>query len=172
MAALRSGPSLFHSLCSSVFSIDCLLSPQLLGLHPSSAKVSAKPWGTARFQLAQLYCPCYPSHFPQIQIDWQVVGVHPRDCRGYQQHDAHEFLRCMLDRLHADLRRCRLPETVGAKLAAALAPTPEPLSASHSAVSRVFEGALQSRVTCLTCKTSSNKQDPFLGQCFCPSLFP
>ncbi|VDM60392.1 unnamed protein product [Angiostrongylus costaricensis] len=70
-----------------------------------------------------------------------VWKVSPR-FRGYHQQDAHEFLRCTMDRLHSELRRCRLPESV--------------------TVTTLFEGLLQSQVVCLTCHTASNKHDPFL----------
>lgn len=87
---------------------------------------------------------------------WKVV---PR-FRGYQQQDAHEFLRYMLDRLHTELllllpgrfRNDRVDEVLrGASL-----------TKSQSVVTSVFGGTLQSEVTCLSCRTTSNKQDPFL----------
>ena len=87
---------------------------------------------------------------------WKVV---PR-FRGYQQQDAHEFLRYMLDRLHTELllllpsrfRNDRIDEVLrGASLAK-----------SQSVVTSVFGGTLQSEVTCLSCRTTSKKQDPFL----------
>jgi len=87
---------------------------------------------------------------------WKVV---PR-FRGYQQQDAHEFLRYMLDRLHTELllllpsrfRNDRIDEVLRGA----------PLAKSHSVVTSVFGGTLQSEVTCLNCRTTSKKQDPFL----------
>ena len=91
-----------------------------------------------------------------FQAIWKVV---PR-FRGYQQQDAHEFLRYMLDRLHTELLQL-LP-------AHRLAQHPwveelrPPRAHSQSLVTSVFGGTLQSDVTCLTCQTSSKKHDPFL----------
>ena len=87
---------------------------------------------------------------------WKVV---PR-FRGYQQQDAHEFLRYMLDRLHTELllllpgrfRNDRIDEVLRGA----------PLAKSQSVVTSVFGGTLQSEVTCLKCRSTSKKQDPFL----------
>jgi len=78
-------------------------------------------------------------------VIWKVV---PR-YRGYQQQDAHEFLRYMLDRLHSELHSI-LP------------------SAAHisfgkvTIVTNIFGGILQNEVTCLACNNKSIKHDPFL----------
>ncbi|KAL0271487.1 UNVERIFIED_CONTAM: hypothetical protein PYX00_008567 [Menopon gallinae] len=84
---------------------------------------------------------------------WKVV---PR-FRGYQQQDAHEFLRYMLDRLHTELLSLLPDETLRDS---------QYISLDHkgrsSIVTSVFGGTLQSEVRCLNCFTESKKHDPFL----------
>lgn len=92
-----------------------------------------------------------------FQAVWKVV---PR-FRGYQQQDAHEFLRYMLDRLHTELllllpNRFRPMDRMEDLLRSAS------LVKSQSMVTSVFGGTLQSEVTCLSCRTTSKKHDPFL----------
>lgn len=86
-------------------------------------------------------------------VIWKVV---PR-FRGYQQQDAHEFLRYMLDRLHTELMHL-LPDGT-------LKDSPY-ISLGHkgrsSIVTSVFGGTLQSEVRCLNCSVESKKHDPFL----------
>lgn len=76
--------------------------------------------------------------------------------RGYQQQDAHEFMRYLLDRLHTELLT--------------LLPYPNQQSAyigpkgKSTIVTAIFGGILQNEVNCLICGTESKKHDPFLGQ--------
>lgn len=83
-------------------------------------------------------------------VIWKVV---PR-FRGYQQQDAHEFMRYLLDRLHVELLE--------------LLPYPNNNSpyigpkAKGTIVTAIFGGLLQSEVNCLSCGTESKKHDPFL----------
>ena len=76
--------------------------------------------------------------------------------RGYQQQDAHEFMRYLLDRLHTEL----------------LTLLPYPNSSSpyigpkgkSTIVTTIFGGILQNEVKCLMCGIESKKHDPFLGE--------
>jgi len=83
-------------------------------------------------------------------VIWKVV---PR-FRGYQQQDAHEFMRYLLDRLHIELLEL-LPfpnndsPFVGPKCKSTI-------------VTGIFGGLLQSEVHCLICGVESKKHDPFL----------
>ncbi|XP_045500979.1 ubiquitin carboxyl-terminal hydrolase 3-like isoform X1 [Colias croceus] len=83
-------------------------------------------------------------------VIWKVV---PR-FRGYQQQDAHEFLRYMLDRLHTELLQLLPPDKAEGGFV--------PKAPSASIVTAVFGGTLQSEVRCLACGTESKKFDPFL----------
>ncbi|CAK1580886.1 unnamed protein product [Parnassius mnemosyne] len=83
-------------------------------------------------------------------VIWKVV---PR-FRGYQQQDAHEFLRYMLDRLHTELLQLLPPDRSDGGFV--------PRTPSASIVTAVFGGTLQSEVRCLVCGTESKKFDPFL----------
>ncbi|XP_041980648.1 ubiquitin carboxyl-terminal hydrolase 3-like [Aricia agestis] len=83
-------------------------------------------------------------------VIWKVV---PR-FRGYQQQDAHEFLRYMLDRLHTELLQLLPPDRADGSFV--------PRAPSASIVTAVFGGTLQSEVRCLSCGTESKKLDPFL----------
>ena len=75
--------------------------------------------------------------------------------RGYQQQDAHEFMRYLLDRLHSELLT--------------LLPYPNSTSpyicpkGKSTIVTAIFGGILQSEVNCLVCGMESRKHDPFLG---------
>lgn len=94
-------------------------------------------------------------------VIWKIMP----SFRGYQQQDAHEFLRYLLDHLHREMQ--------GNKNGS---PSPavaldEPNYASESKcfingtstiVTAVFGGVLQNEVYCLICGTESRKFDPFL----------
>lgn len=73
-----------------------------------------------------------------------MIGKNPR-FRGYQQQDAHEFLRYVLDRLD---KEC-LDNYSSSKNHASI-------------INNIFGGTLQNEVNCLECGFRSHKQDPFL----------
>jgi len=85
-----------------------------------------------------------------FSVIWKVV---PR-FRGYQQQDAHEFMRYLLDRLHTELLT--------------LLPYPNNNSpyigpkGKSTIVTAIFGGILQNEVNCLICGVESKKHDPFL----------
>ncbi|KAL1922380.1 uncharacterized protein VTP21DRAFT_9919 [Calcarisporiella thermophila] len=62
--------------------------------------------------------------------------------RGYQQQDAQEFLRYLLDRMHTEL--C------------------SKVNNDNTIVMKLFRGILWNKVMCLHCGSKSDKEDPFL----------
>lgn len=105
-----------------------------------------------------------------FHVIWKVVP----QFRGHRQHDAHEFLRYMLDRLHTELQHV---DSVGgsdspiSKMYTSRCGSPSsPLGTGiynykggrSSIVTNVFGGTLQSEVRCLICGMESKKHDPFL----------
>ena len=78
--------------------------------------------------------------------------------RGYQQQDAHEFMRYLLDRLHSELLTL-LPYPTESS------PYIGPKGKS-TIVTAIFGGILQSEVKCLVCRMESKKHDPFLGEVY------
>ncbi|XP_058061232.1 ubiquitin carboxyl-terminal hydrolase 3-like [Anopheles bellator] len=96
-------------------------------------------------------------------VIWKVVP----QFRGHRQHDAHEFLRYMLDRLHTELQQVSFPVEL-----AKSGESKNPYNVSglshlqakgrNSIVTNVFGGVLQSEVRCLICGMESKKHDPFL----------
>ncbi|KAJ1370348.1 hypothetical protein KIN20_032055 [Parelaphostrongylus tenuis] len=131
------------------------ISTPSLSTTTTTPTVLAEELRKVMIRLSDLKCDQAVSPDEFFQSVWKVS---PR-FRGYHQQDAHEFLRCTMDRLHSELRRCRLPESVGQWLAEACGGSE---SLNGSAVTTLFEGLLQSQVVCLTCHTASNKHDPFL----------
>lgn len=100
-------------------------------------------------------------------VIWKVVP----QFRGHRQHDAHEFLRYMLDRLHTELQQMSAIHDIAAPVPV----TKEKANVSNminfaglvgksrnSIVTNVFGGTLQSEVRCLICGMESKKHDPFL----------
>lgn len=92
-------------------------------------------------------------------VIWKVVPTF----KGYHQHDAHEFLRYMLDRLHTELLNVTgsLPQQpTNSKMKNFICQSPTKTGSSF--VSKIFEGTLLSEVRCLVCGADSKKHDPFL----------
>lgn len=119
-------------------------------------------------------------------VIWKVVP----QFRGHRQHDAHEFLRYMLDRLHTELQLNSFQPVAGSGTSGKVGSLPgagvngssAAISSSSanggaggdlntggyggskrsSIVTNVFGGVLQSEVRCLICGMDSKKHDPFL----------
>jgi ubiquitin carboxyl-terminal hydrolase 3 len=89
-----------------------------------------------------------------------VACICTRLYRGYQQQDAHEFMRVLLDRLHSELLLL-LPYPAGED-----APYVLNRGRRSTIVSAIFGGILQNEVHCLACGFQSKKHDPFLGTMF------
>ncbi|KAK4406123.1 Ubiquitin carboxyl-terminal hydrolase 2 [Sesamum angolense] len=71
--------------------------------------------------------------------------------RGYQQHDSHELLRCLLDGLSTEELSARKH-----------AKSPQASIADPTFVDIIFGGRLSSTVSCLECGHSSTIYEPFL----------
>lgn len=85
--------------------------------------------------------------------------------RGYQQQDAHEFMRYLLDHLHRELQSSKNGELhpVLPQEEVRLSPgDTRYLNGNASVVTSIFGGVLQNEVNCLICGTESRKFDPFL----------
>uniref|UniRef100_A0A673YTS6 Ubiquitin carboxyl-terminal hydrolase n=1 Tax=Salmo trutta TaxID=8032 RepID=A0A673YTS6_SALTR len=98
-----------------------------------------------------------PTAFSPDSLFYVVWKIMP-SFRGYQQQDAHEFMRYLLDHLHRELQgglngsnnnnhsSCRGCNRNG----------------TSTVVTSIFGGVLQNEVNCLICGTESRKFDPFL----------
>lgn len=92
-------------------------------------------------------------------VIWKVVP----QFKGYHQHDAHEFLRYMLDRLHTELQS--VPNSIPQVPTNSMMKNfvcPSPTKKGSSFVTTTFGGTLLSEVRCLVCGQTSRKHDPFL----------
>nr|XP_048279964.1 ubiquitin carboxyl-terminal hydrolase 3 isoform X1 [Myodes glareolus] len=94
-------------------------------------------------------------------VVWKIMP----NFRGYQQQDAHEFMRYLLDHLHLELqggfngvsRSAILQEN-----SALSANNKCCINGASTVVTAIFGGILQNEVNCLICGTESRKFDPFL----------
>lgn len=87
-------------------------------------------------------------------VIWKVVP----QFRGHRQHDAHEFLRYMLDRLHTELQYVTIPQDARKDWNGSESLISEPSIAyrnKSSIVTSIFGGTLQSEVN----KSSSFEND-------------
>ncbi|XP_076119043.1 ubiquitin carboxyl-terminal hydrolase 3 [Alosa pseudoharengus] len=92
-------------------------------------------------------------------VIWKIMP----SFRGYQQQDAHEFMRYLLDHLHRELQGSRN----GAHRSPVSADSIKAgdkcwVNGTSTVVTSIFGGILQSEVNCLICGTESRKLDPFL----------
>ncbi|MFH4973894.1 hypothetical protein AB6A40_000603 [Gnathostoma spinigerum] len=99
----------------------------------------------------------------------QACKLSPRykTATGFKQQDAHEFLRLVIDRMVVELSKCDIPDSLlrlfcDLKPGITLSLRPRINNRDEScALSALFEGIMQSRVTCLSCGKTSDKLDPF-----------
>ncbi|XP_072291193.1 ubiquitin carboxyl-terminal hydrolase 3 [Eucyclogobius newberryi] len=83
--------------------------------------------------------------------------------RGYQQQDAHEFMRYLLDHLHRELQNSKNGDVHLSEDEVQLSTGDKgTLNGNASVVTSIFGGVLQNEVNCLICGTESRKFDPFL----------
>jgi len=98
-------------------------------------------------ELRKIFCALWQGSSTAISPDalfsvvWKVV---PR-FRGFQQHDAHEFMLYLLNHCHSELLQSRHYN-----------------NGTETIVSGMFGGQLQSEVTCLQCGTVSKKKEACL----------
>ena len=81
---------------------------------------------TSAMYIANHCTSCYKTFYPPLFL--------PITCRGYQQQDAHEFMRYLLDKLHTELAQALQTRTSE--------------QAKNTIVSDIFGGVLQSDVSC------------------------
>ncbi|XP_056355751.1 ubiquitin carboxyl-terminal hydrolase 3 isoform X1 [Oenanthe melanoleuca] len=94
-------------------------------------------------------------------VVWKIMP----NFRGYQQQDAHEFMRYLLDHLHLELqggfngvsRSVILQENSNLSASNKCC-----INGASTVVTAIFGGILQNEVNCLICGTESRKFDPFL----------
>uniref|UniRef100_A0AAY4DHX4 Ubiquitin carboxyl-terminal hydrolase n=1 Tax=Denticeps clupeoides TaxID=299321 RepID=A0AAY4DHX4_9TELE len=92
-------------------------------------------------------------------VIWKVMP----NFRGYQQHDAHEFLRYLLDHLHRELQGSNNGAFSTSAAQDRLSSDAKCcINGTCTVVTSVFSGMLQNEVNCLICGTESRKFDPFL----------
>uniref|UniRef100_A0A8C9T3C9 Ubiquitin carboxyl-terminal hydrolase n=1 Tax=Scleropages formosus TaxID=113540 RepID=A0A8C9T3C9_SCLFO len=94
-------------------------------------------------------------------VVWKIMP----NFRGYQQQDAHEFMRYLLDHLHLELQGNHSRVIMSTLSEGGLQSSPGDkccINGTSTIVTSVFGGVLQNEVNCLICGTESKKFDPFL----------
>uniref|UniRef100_A0A4W3HY91 Ubiquitin carboxyl-terminal hydrolase n=1 Tax=Callorhinchus milii TaxID=7868 RepID=A0A4W3HY91_CALMI len=94
-------------------------------------------------------------------VIWKIMP----NFRGYQQQDAHEFMRYLLDHLHLELQRSYNGMTTSFISPGSSSISPGSkccINGASTVVTNIFGGILQNEVNCLICGTESRKFDPFL----------
>uniref|UniRef100_A0A671UNU6 Ubiquitin carboxyl-terminal hydrolase n=1 Tax=Sparus aurata TaxID=8175 RepID=A0A671UNU6_SPAAU len=110
-------------------------------------------------------CAGNQSAFSPDSLFYAIWKIMP-SFRGYQQQDAHEFMRYLLDHLHRELQYSRngashpVSPQDGVRLSTAEGKCC--INGTASVVTSNFGGILQNEVNCLICGTESRKFDPFL----------
>ncbi|XP_049579272.1 ubiquitin carboxyl-terminal hydrolase 3 [Syngnathus scovelli] len=119
-------------------------------------------------ELRKTFCSLWQGNqtaFSPDSLFYAVWKIMP-SFRGYQQQDAHEFMRYLLDHLHRELQHSQNgaaePSSPGDGLRLASADDKSCLNGTPSVVTSIFGGILQNEVNCLICGTESQKFDPFL----------
>ncbi|KAI9092874.1 hypothetical protein DFS34DRAFT_279079 [Phlyctochytrium arcticum] len=103
-----------------------------------SANKDISVWAESRALLREMWGEESSAVSPGTFLDaiWKNVPMF----RGYQQQDAQEFIRYLLDRVHTEVS-CYTNATP---------------------ITKVFQGTLHNEVRCLRCRHPSLKTDPFL----------
>eukprot|EP00106_Octopus_bimaculoides_P013296 XP_014780738.1 PREDICTED: ubiquitin carboxyl-terminal hydrolase 15-like [Octopus bimaculoides] len=103
---------------------------------------------------------------PDISNDFKtVIGKYNSQFKGFNQHDAQEFLLWLLDQVHEDLN---LPikkskNNQQGKFSSEKRTMVSELSLSkQTIIYQMFRGLYQSSLTCLKCRRQSNTYDPYL----------
>ncbi|KAM6308842.1 ubiquitin carboxyl-terminal hydrolase 3 isoform 2-T2 [Aegotheles albertisi] len=93
-------------------------------------------------------------------VVWKIMP----NFRGYQQQDAHEFMRYLLDHLHLELQGGfnGVSRSILQENASLSASNKCCINGASTVVTAIFGGILQNEVNCLICGTESRKFDPFL----------
>ncbi|XP_061772678.1 ubiquitin carboxyl-terminal hydrolase 3 isoform X2 [Nerophis ophidion] len=117
-------------------------------------------------ELRKTFCSLWQGGaFSPDSLFYAVWKIMP-SFRGYQQQDAHEFMRYLLDHLHRELQQNQngATETVSPQGGLRTSSTDGKccLNGTPSIVTSIFGGILQNEVNCLICGTESRKFDPFL----------